>query len=152
MEVKRQGRGMSFQSLTVAPDGVDLTVVGQGAKRLRAFPRWQHVGCVTLMEEREWRLELRMGEIGIEVCEQSTRAKRLVHHGATRNTDEVPRLFRTLKLLPRQKKPAIKIGSVGSRDQHVPDGRTRRVRDFTKHFRPHRHWPPGEDVQILLGE
>ena len=80
IDVERQRGGASFHARAIAPDGVDLAVVRERAKWLGAFPRGQNVGCVALMKEREWRLELGIGEVGIELRKQAAGAERLVDH------------------------------------------------------------------------
>ncbi len=78
--IERQCCCAGFHACPVAPDGVDFAVVREGAEGLGALPRGQDVGGVPLMKEREWRLEFWIGEVGVELGKEASRAKRLVDH------------------------------------------------------------------------
>ena len=108
--------------------------------------------AIPLMEKRDRRLEFRVRQVGIELRQQPTRAKRLVDHRCRRNTRNVARQPRTLKLLPRQKEPAIESRRHRRRDQQVPHRRAHRVRNFAQNFRTHRHRPPHERFDSLRCE
>ena len=73
----------------VAAQRVDLTVVAEEPKRLRALPRGRRVRREALMEDRERNLERRVAQVRVEGVELIGRAERLVGDGAKRERRDV---------------------------------------------------------------
>ena len=89
LELGGERRGAGVHAGAVAPDGVDFSVVREHAQRLGAVPGGRDVGGVALMEEREGRGEGGVGEVGVEIGEQTAGAHGLVDHVGGRERADI---------------------------------------------------------------
>ena len=78
----REHRLAHGHRVPVAPERVDLPVVGQQPERLRQRPARQGVGRVALVEDGDGALVLRVAEVGVEGRELGAGEERLVDDGA----------------------------------------------------------------------
>ncbi len=81
-ERRREGRLAGAHGVAVAPECVDLAVVGEQPERLRQRPARAGVGRVALVEDRDRRLVVRRPQVGEESGELRPREQRLVHERA----------------------------------------------------------------------
>ncbi len=158
---RRQHRLPHRHRVPVAPQRVDLSVVGQQAERLRQGPAWQRVGRVALVEDRDGALVFRIAKVGVERRELSSGQQRLVHDGATGQRADVEAgqrglLGSPLHLPPRQIQgalPGVLIG--GERrpaHQHLSDDRTRAPGRGAQRRRIHRHLAPAQHRDAVFRE
>ena len=77
------------QLVQVAAQGVDLAVVGEVAERMRQIPRRESIGTVTLMNQRQRRLEAFIAEVGIEFFQLGRQQQPLVDDAAARHAADV---------------------------------------------------------------
>ena len=66
------------KGVEVALQRVDLAVVGDGAERMREFPGRERVRGIALVDDRERRNEIRIGEVGVELLDLRGEQKPLV--------------------------------------------------------------------------
>ena len=83
------GSRPGIHAAPIAPDGIDLPVVSQGAQRLRPVPRGQNVGGVALVEDGKGRGISRIRQIGIKLGQQPPGTHGLVDHGGGRQRADI---------------------------------------------------------------
>ena len=108
-----------LEGVEVALDGVDLAVVREHAERVREVPGGEGVGGVALMDERDRRGEVGIGEVGIELLHLRREEKSLVDDGARRQRADVGALCRFLDLAA----DLVEDGFVRAVDEELPDAR-----------------------------
>jgi len=80
---------VALKPIRVAAQGVDLTVVGDHAKRLSQFPAWEGVGAETLMDDGQGGRETLVGQVGIVAGQLRGEEHALVDHRAARHRTDV---------------------------------------------------------------
>ena len=85
---------MVFHPVDVALQRVDFAVVGKHAEGLRQSPRWERVGRITLMEDRERRDETLVVEVGIEFAQMFGEEHSLVDQGTRGQRADIKILYR----------------------------------------------------------
>ncbi len=135
----------------VGLDGVDLTVVPQGAERLRVVPGGEGVRRVPLVEDGERRLVVGVPEVPIEVRDVGGGEQALVDDGpARRRRDGETGHVGALDLLASQVEETLELGRIvvpghdGLLDQGEDPGGV-----ITEDRGVDRHRPPEEDLQTL---
>ena len=122
------------------------------AQRLGAVPGRRDVGGVALMEEREGRGEGGIGEVGIEISEQTAGAHGLVDHVGGRERADIALGAAALKLLACEKEPVREALRVVGGNEDVANDRQRRQGDLAEDLGASGDVAPGEDGEALRGE
>ena len=110
LEVAGESGGTGIHAGAVSPYGVDFAVMGKHAQRLGAIPRRRDVGGVALMEESKRRGEGGIGEVRVEVGEQTAGAHGLVDHVGGGERTDISLGVAALELLAREKEPVAEAG------------------------------------------
>ena len=93
----------------VALDRVDLAVVRDCAEGVREFPGGERVRRIALVDDRERRDEVRVGEIGIELLYLRREEQSLVDDRARRAGADIGVLCRFLDLAANDIKTAFEV-------------------------------------------
>ena len=128
----------------VAAKRVDLTVVAEEPKRLRALPRGRRVRREALVEDREGNLERLVAQVRVEGVELVGRAERLVGDRAKRERRDVRA---TNALGPSAGAIGARLGLVrteaeGPDENELLDPRHRRERRVSERIAVDGHLPP----------
>ena len=107
--VGRQRRLARGERVQVALDRVDLSVVREGAERMRQLPRREGVRRIALVHDRERRDEIRLGEVGIELLDLRREKQPLVDDRPRRAGADIGVLRRLLDLPADDIEAALKV-------------------------------------------
>src|SRR6266571_7968579 len=137
--------------VSVPPQGIDLTVVGEHAERLDERPTRRRVRRVALVEDRERRLVVRGPEVGKEAGELGAGEQRLVYERAARERaheeglEAGPRVGdaafdRAAREIERAFPRRVVLASTGRlAEDDLPDGRTGRAGTGAQDLQVHWH-------------
>ena len=114
------------EGVEVALERVDFAVVGDGAEGMGQLPGREGVGRVALVDDREGRNEVRIGEVGVELLDLRGQQQPLVDDCPRRAGADVGLLRRLLDLPADYVEPSLEVYwafpiAVGSRLQSATD-------------------------------
>ena len=141
----------------VAPQRVDLPVVGEIPERLRQRPGRKGIGAVTLVNHGHGGLEIGIGQVPVETGHLRCQHQALIHDRTTgkRQDIEILGIVRHLRLNRLFKAPAQDIqaalqhrsGGVLHGYKKLDDDRQTFPGRATQHVRRRRHLAPTEKVK-----
>ena len=147
--------------VAIAPERIDLAVVGEQAERLGQRPAGQRVGRIALVKDRHRGFEQRRAQIRVKRRQLRADEERLVDDGAAgerahEKRREIARCGAALDDAAREVQAALPRGRIeraGRRsDEQLANGRLAGAGERAEHGRVDRHDAPTEHGHAEAGE
>ncbi len=141
-------RFASCELVEVSAESVDFSVVRQTAERMRELPCGECVRAVTLVDQREGALEIRIGEVGVETVDLSGKEESLVDDAPAGATGDITLGNMFLDEAADDEELALEDRLIGERlsvDENLADEGTGFAGDFADASGADRHLADGDD-------